>query len=101
VTKNRRFLLAGLALALLIAGVVSYYASRSPDGLTHVAQSTGFLDSAQGHATAGGPVAGYETKGVNDARLSKGLAGLVGALVVLAVMAGLVFVVRRKNTPER
>ena len=35
-----RFLLGGLLVALLLAGVASYYASADPDGLEHVAEQT-------------------------------------------------------------
>jgi cobalt/nickel transport protein len=95
--SSRRFLLAGLVLALLVAGVGSYYASTHPDGLEHVAEQTGFLDSAEDSATADSPLADYETRGIDDSRLSGGVAGLVGALVVLVLAGGLALVVRRRG----
>ena len=39
--KTRRFFLVFLLAALLIGGVVSFYASGHPDGLEYVARSTG------------------------------------------------------------
>ena len=50
-----------------MAGVASYYASSHPDGLEHVAEQTGFLDSAEDSATADSPLADYQTSGVDDA----------------------------------
>ena len=43
---------------------------------------------------------GYHTKGVGNDRLSGGLAGVVGVLVVLTLAGGLVLVVRRRRTPD-
>lgn len=95
--KGRGFWVAGLLVALLIAGVGSYYASSHPDGLEYVAEHTGFLDSAEDSATAGSPMADYQVKGIGDARLSGGVAGVVGALLVLGLAGGLAFVVHRRG----
>lgn len=98
---HRRFLVVGLLVALLLAGVGSYYASSNPDGLEYVAERTGFLDSAEESPVAESPFADYQTSGVDDARLSGGLAGVVGSLVVLLLMGGIAWLVRRRGrTPE-
>lgn len=96
---NRRFFWGFLVVTLLVAGVLSYYASASPDGLEHVAERTGFLDSATGHAAAEGPLADYGVKGVEDARLSGGLAGVIGVLITLLLAGGLARLVRRRGAP--
>jgi hypothetical protein len=98
--STRVFVLAGLVVAVLVAGVVSFYASGRPDGLEYVAERTGFADSAEEHAAADGPMADYATRGVDDERLSGALAGVTGAAVTLLVTAGLVLVVRRKSRKE-
>lgn len=95
--RTRTFLLAGLVVALLLGGIGSFYASSHPDGLIHVAEKTGFLDSADDSATSDGPMAGYEVKGVDDPRLSGGLAGVVGIVVTLALAGGLALAVRRRG----
>ena len=99
-TRNRTFLLIGLAVALLLAGVVSFYASGSPDGLEKVAGDTGFLDTAEQHPASDSPLAGYGTAGVDDARLSGGIAGVAGVLVTLGIAGGL-FLVLRRRSPEQ
>ncbi|MFL6171021.1 MAG: PDGLE domain-containing protein [Ornithinibacter sp.] len=96
--STRRLVLAGLAVSAFIAGVVSFYASRHPDGLTYVAQSLGFADTGRGSPTAGSPLAGYTVSGVGDARLSGGLAGLLGVAVVGLLMTGLVLLLRRRGS---
>ncbi len=81
---TRNFLIAGLVVALLLGGVASFYASSHPDGLEYVAEKVGFLDSADDHAAADGPMADYAVKGVDSPRLAGGLAGVIGILVTLA-----------------
>lgn len=96
--RTRTFLLAGLLVALLLGGVASYYASSHPDGLVHVAEKVGFLDTADDQTVASeGPMAGYQVKGVDDPRLSGGLAGVVGIGITLALAGGLALAVRRRG----
>lgn len=95
---TRRFLLAFLVVSLLVAGVASYYASSHPDGLEYVAGKTGFADTAKDHPSAGSPLADYSVAGVDDARLSGGLAGVIGVGTVLVLSSGLFLVLRRRGT---
>ena len=81
--SGRALLLTGLLLALLLAGVASYYASGSPDGLNRVAGDLGFASAEQASGASTGPLAGYEVAGLGNARWSGGLAGVLGCLVVL------------------
>lgn len=97
---NRLFLLIGLGVALLIAGVISYYASSSPDGLEYTAGEEGFLDSARDPATAGSPLADYGVSGVDSERLSVGLAGIIGVLVVLLLATLLTTLLKRRGKGE-
>ncbi len=93
--STRTVALTGLLLALLLAGVVSFYASGSPDGLERVAATLGFDGTAGEHAGSGSPLADYGLTGVGSERLSTGLAGVIGVLVVGVIMVGLVRLLRR------
>jgi cobalt/nickel transport protein len=95
-----RFFVVGLLVALLVAGVGSYYASAHPDGLEYVAGRTGFADTADDPKTGDSPFADYQTAGVDDERLSGGLAGVAGVVLVLVLTGGLAYAVRRR-TPSR
>ena len=97
---TRRFFTVDLLVSLLVAGVASYYASSHPDGLEYVAEQTGFIDSAEDSATADSPLADYQTSGVDDARLSGGLAGVIGVVVMLVLSTGLFWVVRRREPAD-
>ncbi len=95
--STRTLFVAGLVVALLLAGVVSFYASGHPDGLEFVAEQTGFLPTAQDSPTAGGPLAGYEVAGIGNGRLAAGLAGVAGVLITLVLAGVLGYAVRRRS----
>lgn len=94
--KNK-FLRAGLVVSLLIAGVVSYYASSNPDGLGKVAEDKGFLDTAEDSINAGTPLADYGITGLDNERLSVGLSGIIGVFVTLIVAFILFKTIARKG----
>jgi cobalt/nickel transport protein len=94
---QRGFLIGGLVVALLLALVVSGFASSSPDGLERVAEDKGFLETARDHAFSGGPLADYTVRGVGNERLSTGLSGVIGVLVTFAVGAGVFALFRRRS----
>jgi hypothetical protein len=94
--RNRRFALIALAVTFVLAGVVSLFASGSPDGLEKVAQDKGFIDTATGHTSAGSPLADYQAS-FFDGPLGQSIAGVVGVLVTLALFYGLIRVLRRRQ----
>jgi hypothetical protein len=88
------FVAAGVVVALALAFFVSPHASSSPDGLERVATDQGFADRAEDSATAGGPLADYAVAGVDDERLSTGVAGVIGVVVTFVVALGVTLFVR-------
>lgn len=90
------FVPTGIAVAALLAGIVSFYASSSPDGLERVAEDKGFIGQATDHSMGGQPLADYGDVG----GIPVGVAGLVGVGVTLAVGGGLFFTVRRRTGKE-
>ncbi len=95
--NQKTFLIAGFVASLFLAGVVSFYASSHPDGLEKVAQDIGFSETAKEHTNADGTLADYGVKGVDNARLSTGLAGVIGVVATGVVSTGLFMLVRRKS----
>ena len=91
---------AVLLTALLLAGVVSHYASGSPDGLTRVAEDTGMAKAQKAHHAEDSPLAGYSVRGVGDGRLSTGLAGVLGVGAVLGLGTGLTYALRRRRPAD-
>ncbi|MFI8827682.1 energy-coupling factor ABC transporter permease [Streptomyces sp. NPDC053431] len=94
----RKLWIGGVVTALVLAGFVSFYASASPDGLEKVAADKGIDAKVQPHAAADSPLADYGVKDVSDARLSGGLAGVIGVGATLAVGTGAFWAVRRRRT---
>ncbi|MFC7492375.1 MULTISPECIES: PDGLE domain-containing protein [unclassified Knoellia] len=92
-----RLVVTGLVVCLALAGIVSLWASGNPDGLEFVAERLGFIDSASEHGASASPFADYGTAGVDDPRLSGGLAGIVGVVVVAVVAFGLMHLLRRRG----
>ena len=95
--KLAGFLVLGLFVALLIAGVASYYASSSPDGLEKVAGDYGLDANVQDSAVADSPLADYAVTGVENERMSVGLAGVIGVALTFVVAGGLFVLVRRRG----
>jgi cobalt/nickel transport protein len=110
VRKTTGFVLAGLLVALLLAGVVSNFASAAPDGLDAAAtrgctvdaagEITGGACIAQGAKDheVGGPFADYAFTGAGDGAATA-VSGVAGVLVTFAVAGGLFLLMRRRRVP--
>ncbi|WP_327696943.1 energy-coupling factor ABC transporter permease [Streptomyces sp. NBC_00459] len=98
--RTRNVWLTGLAASLLLAGVVSFYASASPDGLEKVAADKGIDAKVEDHAAADSPLADYSVEGITDGRLSGGLAGVIGVGATIVAGTGVFWAVRRRRTDE-
>ncbi|RPI22617.1 MAG: hypothetical protein EHM57_05055 [Actinobacteria bacterium] len=79
--KGLVFFLAGLAVTVTVAVVLSQFASGDPDGLEYVAEQEGFIGQAEEHPLADGPLADYG----GDDRMNLAVAGLVGVAVTLGL----------------
>jgi len=92
-----KFYLGFFLAATVLAGVVSFYASSSPDGLEKVAEDEGFLETAKDSAVANSPLADYGVSGLDSERLSVGLSGIIG-IVVTAIVAMLIFNLAKRKS---
>lgn len=91
------FVAAGCLIALVLAGVVSHWASDSPDGLNKVAADKGFDDTATEHHASDGPLAGYTTDIFDDPWLAGAAAGAAGVVVCFGIAGAFVLLVRRRK----
>ncbi|WP_305790081.1 PDGLE domain-containing protein [Symbioplanes lichenis] len=112
-TRLGWFLAGGLLVALLLAGVVSSFASGSPDGLDATAREgctfnaddeitggTCMAQQEQDHQLADSPLADYGIKGIDNEYVSTGLAGVLGVLVTFAIGGGVFWLARRRGTTD-
>ncbi|CND80403.1 cobalt transporter CbiM [Mycobacterium tuberculosis] len=94
---TKRFFIGFLLVSLVLAGGVSYYASGDPDGLEKVAADKGIAAKEKDHSLKDSPFGDYGVKGVENARLSGGLSGVIGVGLVLLAGGGLFWGVRRRG----
>jgi len=104
--KNLRFerrkvknplIVIGFAASLVLAGGVSFYASSHPDGFEKSAGEIGFLDTAKESPLKDSALAEYGVAGVENERLSGGLAGVIGVGVTAGVSFLIFYGLRRFN----
>jgi cobalt/nickel transport system permease protein len=94
------FVIAGLVVAIALVVFVAPFASGSPDGLESVAEE-------HATATAGEPVwdlsplGGYQLPGIDDERLSTALAGLIGTVVIFALIVGAGWMIGRRGLAHK
>ncbi|MGW3192627.1 energy-coupling factor ABC transporter permease [Streptomyces ardesiacus] len=98
--SHRAVWLTGLVASLVLAGFVSFYASADPDGLEKVASDKGIDKKAEEHASADSPLADYGVKDVADARISGGLAGVIGVGVTVVAGSAVFWAVRRRRSDD-
>ncbi|MEV4522970.1 PDGLE domain-containing protein [Micromonospora tulbaghiae] len=104
------FLLGGLLVALLLAGVVSNYASSHPDGLDssllkgctvnaddEITGGSCPAQQAKDHELADSPLADYGVRGIGNDFVSTGLSGVLGVLLTFALGGGLFWLARRRG----
>ncbi|WP_405768320.1 energy-coupling factor ABC transporter permease [Streptomyces sp. NBC_00080] len=99
-TSRRTLWVTGLVTSLVLAGFVSFYASANPDGLEKVAADKGIDKKAEEHASADSPLADYGVKDVTNARLSGGLAGVIGVGTTVVAGSAVFWAVRRRRTGD-
>ncbi|MES9521753.1 energy-coupling factor ABC transporter permease [Streptomyces capoamus] len=99
-TSRRTLWITGLVTSLVLAGFVSFYASASPDGLEKVAHDKGIDKKAEKHASSDSPLADYGVKDIADARLSGGLAGVIGVGVTVVAGSAVFWALRRRRADE-
>lgn len=96
--RPRVLVIAGLLIAVFVAGVVSQFAAGGPDGLERVAQDQGFMSSAQAHPLGDLVFADYATEGISNRPLSLAIAGISGSVVALTIASGLFLAVRDRSS---
>lgn len=99
--RRRGFWWTSVLVTVVLAGVVSYWASTAPDGLGRVASDLGFDSSETPHATSDSPLADYGIAGVDAAWLSGAIAGVIGVAVCFVLAAVVRALVQRGRTDEQ
>ena len=97
----RTFAIGGVITAMVVAMVVSQFASGDPDGLERIAADKGFAARGGDHALGSSVFADYATSGIDNATVSLAVAGLAGVTLTLLVGFGIVSASRRARLAPR
>ncbi|MBN2026590.1 MAG: PDGLE domain-containing protein [Actinobacteria bacterium] len=105
--------MAGLAIAVALALIISPWASSSPDGLEKVAEDKGFLEQAEETEPVweSSPIPDYAVPGLTEeavneetgeveeepTKLATALAGLIGTVAIFLIAWGLALVLKKKD----
>ncbi len=81
-----RLLIAGVAIAVLVAVSSAWVASGDPDGLERVAEEEGFIETARDPGYEVLP--DYTVPGI-DGEISTAVAGIIGVALMAAIGLGL------------
>ncbi|MFC5822706.1 energy-coupling factor ABC transporter permease [Nonomuraea insulae] len=87
------FLLGGVGVTLVLAGIVSFYASSEPDGLEAVGKNEGFINQQADHLFGSWAMADYGDVG----GIPVGVAGVVGVGLVLLIAGGVAYAARNRT----
>ncbi|NJK69471.1 MAG: cobalt transporter [Richelia sp. CSU_2_1] len=82
---------------LLIAGVLSLFASSWPDGLDSVAEKYGFKDKEATIVENPTPLADYSVKGLEEQPIGTSIAGLLGSAASFGAAFGIAQLVKPKD----
>ena len=85
---------------VLVVVAVVVVVLTSADGVGDAPGQTQHDEDAEDSATSDSPLADYQTSGVDDARLSGGLAGVIGVVVMLLFSTGLFWLIRRREPTD-
>ena len=95
--SNKKFYLVFLLVTIGLAGIVSFYASSSPDGLEKVAEDVGFIETAKDHSIDNSALADYGVAGIENERLSVGIAVIIGVIATGVLMYLIIKFISRKK----
>ena len=98
--SSKKLLVVGLLVSIVIASILSFYASSQPDGLEKVTADQSLDVYAVDSANSDSALADYGVAGVENERASAFLGGLIGVAITGLAGAGLYFWLRDPNKVE-
>jgi len=102
---NRNTLVVGIAIALVVGGVLSYLRSESPDGLEKTQEHLGVAEPASGTVEPPPSIfQDYNLKVLGGGFWANAAGGAIGCLVVMGLLLGVGSILgraRRARKPPR
>ena len=84
-----------ILIAVLIAVLAAFFASRNPDGLDKVSNVLGFAESAKENVAV---MKDYEINILGQNKISSAIAGVIGVFVVFGIFEIVYFLLRQKRS---
>lgn len=98
--KNKKLLLGGIAIALIIAILAPFLASSNPDGLDSTMEKV--MDNPETEPVFESPLPDYTIPFLGEENPFGGVIALVvGTLLVLAIAYGLGEIIKKRNEKEK
>jgi cobalt/nickel transport protein len=98
--KNKKLLLGGIAIALVIAILAPFLASSNPDGLDSTAEKV--MENPETEPAFESPLPDYTIPALGEENPLGGVIALiVGTLLVLGIAYGLGEIIKKKNGKEK
>jgi cobalt/nickel transport system permease protein len=98
--SNKKLLVVGLLVSIVIASILSFYASSQPDGLEKVTADQSLDVNAVDSANSDSALADYGVAGVENERVSAFLGGLIGVAITGLAGFGLYIWVRNPQATD-
>lgn len=97
--KNKKLLLSGVAIALIIAILAPFLASSNPDGLDSTMEKV--MENPETETTYESPLPDYTIPFLGEDNPFGGVIALIlGTLLVLGIAFGLGEIIKKKNGKE-
>jgi cobalt/nickel transport protein len=94
---RKKEIFVGLMTALVLALLISPFASPWPDGLERVAKDQGFLEKGEGPPVFAAPVPDYAFPGIHNKEWATSIAGLIGTLAMFGIGYGVAALIKRRK----
>jgi cobalt/nickel transport protein len=98
--KNTWFIIVALLVCLLIAFLLSPFASSSPDGLEKAAEKLGLLHLGEASVWMHSFMPDYSIPFLGETKLSGMVAGLIGTLLIFGLGWGIGMILARRKRSD-
>jgi cobalt/nickel transport protein len=95
-SRNKKFIIAGVVIAIVIAILAPFLASSNPDGLESAAEklNPGVLESAP---AVNSPMPDYIIPSLGEDPISGAIAIVIGVVIVFVLAFGVGYVLKRRK----
>ncbi len=94
---RKKEIFVGLMTALVLALLISPFASPWPDGLERVAKDQGFLEKGEEPPVFAAPVPDYSFPGICNKEWATSITGLIGTMAMFGIGYGVAALIKRRK----